>query len=155
MSSSLQRIDFPPFPWSEQEIQRSLPHRNPFLLLSKIDEVSIWQHCFAWNYVSMDDPVFAGHFPEHPVYPGVMVLESLAQASGVMVQYSQGRPLDTCYLARVNNGRFLKPVLPGDEVRLEVKFLKKRPPFFWSYGEASVGDALVVQVDMTAYVTYC
>lgn len=154
MSQSLSESPTPSSPWLREEIEKRLPHRPPFLLLSQVDHISAWGECLAWNRVSPRDGVFAGHFPQNPVYPGVLILESLAQASAVLLQFSQGRPFDTCYLARCDQARFSKPVLPGDEVRLDVEFIKKRPPFFWSHGKASVAGTVVVQARMTAYITY-
>lgn len=148
------RLKFPDFPWYRAEVDEALPHRPPFALISKVDTASIWGECIAYNEISPNDPIFTGHFPGNPVYPGVLVLESLAQTSALLLHFSEGRPLDLCYLARANNVRFIQPVEPGATLKCQVTFIKRRPPFFWSQGRAFILGELVAKADMTAYATY-
>ena len=111
-------------PVQVEQIQQLLPHRYPFLLVDRVIELEPDTRVVALKNVTMNEPFFQGHFPGHPVMPGVLIVEAMAQAAGLLTQISnrmkgnQGSPL--FYLAKIDNARFTFPVVPGDQLRLEV-----------------------------------
>jgi 3-hydroxyacyl-[acyl-carrier-protein] dehydratase len=115
-------------PVDAEQIAAILPHRYPFLLVDRVVELVPEQSIVAIKNVTINEPFFEGHFPGHPVMPGVLIVEALAQASGLLIGLS-GTMTDKddriFYLAKVDNARFLRPVVPGDQLHLEVQ-LKRR-----------------------------
>jgi 3-hydroxyacyl-[acyl-carrier-protein] dehydratase len=115
-------------PVDAEQIAAILPHRYPFLLVDRVIELVPEQSIVAIKNVTINEPFFEGHFPGHPVMPGVLIVEALAQASGLLIGLS-GTMTDKddriFYLAKVDNARFLRPVVPGDQLHLEVQ-LKRR-----------------------------
>ena len=115
-------------PVNTPEIERLLPHRFPFLLVDRVIEFEKDKRVLAYKNVSCNEPFFTGHFPGHPVMPGVLVIEALAQAGGLLTQLSRDPAelgKDTFYLVKVDNARFNRMVVPGDRLELEV-VLKRR-----------------------------
>ncbi len=111
-------------PVDADRIAAILPHRYPFLLVDRVVELDVGKRIVALKNVSFNEPFFQGHFPGHPVMPGVLMIEALAQASGLLMGLSgtvAKREDHIFYLAKVDNARFLKPVVPGDQLRLEVQ----------------------------------
>ncbi len=111
-------------PVDAERIAAILPHRYPFLLVDRVIELEPNKRLVAFKNVTFNEPFFQGHFPGHPVMPGVLIVEALAQASGLLIGLSgasapQGEKL--FYLAKVDNARFNRPVFPGDQLRLEVQ----------------------------------
>lgn len=112
-------------PVNVETIQQLLPHRYPFLLVDRLIELVPDKSAVAIKNVTINEPFFQGHFPGHPVMPGVLIVEAMAQAAGLLTQISSrlkgttGSPL--FYLAKVDNARFNAPVVPGDQLRLEVE----------------------------------
>jgi len=111
-------------PVEAERIAAILPHRYPFLLVDRVIEFTSGKSIVALKGVTLNEPFFQGHFPGHPVMPGVLIVEALAQTSGLLIGLSgtyseKNRPI--FYLAKVDNARFLKPVVPGDQLRLEVQ----------------------------------
>ena len=110
-------------PVDAERIAAILPHRYPFLLVDRVVELDAGKRIVAFKNVTLNEPFFNGHFPGHPVMPGVLIVEALAQASGLLIGLSgthPGKQNRIFYLAKVDNARFLKPVVPGDQLRLEV-----------------------------------
>ncbi len=110
------------------EIMRHLPHRYPFLLVDKVLELVPNERLTALKNVTINEPFFPGHFPHHPVMPGVLILEALAQASGLLSFMSSETPTtdDTVvYFVGIDNARFKRPVSPGDQLRLETRATKR------------------------------
>ena len=103
-------------------IHKLLPHRYPFLLVDRVTELEPHKRVLAYKNVSCNEPFFNGHFPGHPVMPGVLVIEALAQAGGLLTQLSNEAGCDgkLFYLVKVDNARFTKMVVPGDRLELEV-----------------------------------
>lgn len=139
---------------THDEVRALLPHRYPFLLVDRVKELETGQRLVAIKNVTINEPFFEGHFPERPIMPGVLILEALAQAGCVLSLKSApagGRPV--VYLTGVDGAKFRKPVVPGDQLRLEVVVLKKRPPFWKMQGKAYVESDVVCEAEMTAMVT--
>lgn len=110
-------------PIDVERIIAILPHRYPFLLVDRVIELDPGKSIVALKNVTVNEPFFQGHFPGHPVMPGVLIVEALAQASGLLIGLSGPRPEGRdalFYLAKVDNARFNRPVFPGDQLRLEV-----------------------------------
>jgi 3-hydroxyacyl-[acyl-carrier-protein] dehydratase len=110
-------------PVTAEQIQDLLPHRYPFLLVDRVTEVTLGEHILAYKNLTINEPFFQGHFPGHPVMPGVLIIEALAQAAGVLVRLSEtaeidGKPL--FYLVKVDKARFSAMVVPGDQLQLDV-----------------------------------
>lgn len=109
------------------QIMSMLPHRYPFLLVDRVVEFEAHRRVLAIKNVTINEPFFTGHFPGHPVMPGVLVIEAMAQASGILTQLSNGierSEQQLYYLVRVDKARFSRTVVPGDQLQLEV--LQKR-----------------------------
>ncbi len=111
-----------------REIMDLLPHRYPFLLIDRVTHFEPGKTLSAVKNVSVNEPQFMGHFPGHPVFPGVMILEAMAQATGILAFKSAGKPMENelYYFAAVDNARFRQPVVPGDQLKLEVELLRDR-----------------------------
>lgn len=111
-------------PVNVEQIQQLLPHRYPFLLVDRVIELVPDQSAVAIKNVTINEPFFNGHFPGHPVMPGVLIVEAMAQAAGLLTQLSNrmkgNNASSLFYLVKVDNARFSAPVVPGDQLRLEV-----------------------------------
>ena len=133
------------------EVQSILPHRYPFLLVDRVVEFEPGRRAVGLKNVTVNDPYFQGHFPGRPVFPGVLIVEALAQLGGVLAIRSssvEGSPV--LYLTGIDRAKFRKPVIPGDQIRLEVEVIKRRPPFWKIQGKAFVGSDLVCEAESTA-----
>ncbi len=128
------------------EIQSILPHRYPLLLIDRIIELDPGVRVVAIKNISMSDPVFQGHFPGTPVFPGVFIIEAMAQAGAyLLLRETPDRENKLVYFAGIDETRFRKPVVPGDQLRLEVTVIKHRPSFARISGKAFVGETLVAE----------
>jgi|TARA_B110000263_G_C15259949_1_gene488362 3-hydroxyacyl-[acyl-carrier-protein] dehydratase len=128
------------------EIQKYLPHRYPFLLVDRVLELEPDKRIVAIKNVTINEPMFTGHFPVTPVFPGVLIVEALAQASGLLAFKSREKnPSDgyVYYLAGTDKTKFKRSVIPGDQLRLEVEIINLRKHWMKSSGKAYVGDQLV------------
>jgi beta-hydroxyacyl-ACP dehydratase FabZ len=135
-------------------IKDILPHREPFLFIDKIIKIEKGVKIQALKKFTNKEYFFEGHFPENPVVPGVIIIESLAQAGGILVYESFKEDLNNKLpaLAGLESVRFKKPVFPDDEVKLTVSLLKSRSRLWKMYGEAEVGDSKVAQAEILASV---
>lgn len=135
------------------EIQTLLPHRYPFLLVDRVKEFEPHKRIVGFKNVTVNEPFFQGHFPGRPVMPGVLIIEAMAQVGGVLVFKSGGIVGKTVmYLTGIDEAKFRRPVVPGDQLRLEIEVLKKRPPFWKMQGKAYVDNEVVCEAMVTAMV---
>lgn len=130
-----------------------LPHRYPFLLVDRV--VSIEEgRAVAIKNVTINEPFFQGHFPGQPIMPGVLVLEALAQVGGVLAfQTAKEAENHLVIFLGIDRAKFRKPVVPGDQLRLEVTLLHKRHPYWRLRGEAYVDNALVCEMEFKAMLS--
>ncbi|VAY87426.1 3-hydroxyacyl-[acyl-carrier-protein] dehydratase, FabZ form [hydrothermal vent metagenome] len=139
------------------EIQEILPHRYPFLLVDKVTKMTESDNITAYKNVSISEPVFQGHFSGHPIYPGVMILEGMAQAGGILAfkssDYTQEEMKEkVMYFMSIDDAKFRVPVKPGDKLEYRVKVLKQRKTLIVLCGEAYVDDVLVAQAELKAMI---
>jgi len=133
-----------------EEIQTLIPHRYPMLMVDRVLDYEAGKWLHAIKNVTFNEPVFTGHFPEVAIFPGVLILESLAQATGILgFKTTEGREDKEMYLfASIDNARFKKPVVPGDTMHLYVEFLKERSGMWKFYGEAKVEGKVVCSANL-------
>lgn len=130
------------------EIRGILPHRYPFLLVDRIVELES-DRVVGIKNVTFNEPFFAGHFPDFPVMPGVLIIEAMAQAAGVLVLKSiPDRENKLVLLVAVENARFRKPVVPGDSLRMEMKVIKRKASVAKMAGVATVDGVVVAEVEV-------
>ena len=145
--SELQSIDV-------VRIMEMLPHRYPFLLVDKIVDIDGERYGVGIKNVTFNEPHFQGHFPGNPVFPGVLMIEAMAQTAGALVinaRGSQGGP-KLVYFMTIDKARFRKPVVPGDTLRLQMTLLRARSNIGKYKGEAFVGDTLVAEAEISAMI---
>jgi len=134
-----------------QQIMEILPHRYPFLLVDRIEEVEENVKVNGYKNVTFNEPFFQGHFPGHPIMPGVLIIEAMAQVGGAYVSVIDKIGDDrVTYFASIDKARFRKPVLPGDVLRLEIELLSKRRGIYQFNGKAYVGDTLAAEANLKA-----
>lgn len=137
----------------QSEIQALLPHRYPFLLVDRIKEFEPQKMIVGFKNVTVNEPFFQGHFPGRPVMPGVLIIEAMAQTGGVLVFKSGGSVGKTVmYLTGIDEAKFRRPVVPGDQLRLEIEVIKKRPPLWKMQGRAYVDNEVACEAVVTAMV---
>jgi 3-hydroxyacyl-[acyl-carrier-protein] dehydratase len=130
------------------EIRKILPHRYPFLLVDRIVELEP-ERIVGIKNVTVNEPFFTGHFPDFPVMPGVLIVEAMAQAAGVLVLKGiPDRDNKLVFLVAIENARFRKPVIPGDTLRLEMTVVKRRSNVAKMAGRATVNGVLVAEAEV-------
>jgi 3-hydroxyacyl-[acyl-carrier-protein] dehydratase len=128
------------------EIQSIIPHRYPFLLIDRVVEIEKLKRIVAIKNVTINEPFFQGHFPGAPVMPGVLIIEAMAQAGAVLLfREVPDRESKLLYFTSIEQARFRKPVVPGDQLRLEVEVLKYKMNFCKLKATAHVGEGLVTE----------
>ena len=132
---------------------RILPHRYPFLLVDKIIHLELDKKVIGIKSVTVNEPFFQGHFPGQPVMPGVLIIEAMAQTGGILMLNSYIDPSSKLvYFMGINNAKFRKPVVPGDQLILEAELVTKRSKVVVIKAKAYVGNNLVAEADLTAAV---
>lgn len=134
-----------------KEIFSVLPHRYPFLLVDMILEFEPNIRAVGIKNVTINEPFFQGHFPNNPVMPGVLIIEAMAQVAGIMA-FKSGAEGKNVYFMSIEKAKFRKPVLPGDQLRLEVQVIHKRGNVWKFSGNAFAGDQLKSEAEFTAMV---
>lgn len=135
------------------EIMKLLPHRYPFLLVDRIVEMEPKKRIVGIKNVSVNEPFFTGHFPGHPIMPGVLIIEAMAQTAGVLSMTMVKDPASkVIYFMSIDKAKFRHPVFPGDQLRLELDVEKIRVPIMKFSGKAFVGDKRVADAELTATI---
>ena len=135
-----------------REIMKTLPHAYPFLLVDRIIEMDLGKRVVGIKNVTYNEPFFQGHFPGRPIMPGVLIVEAMAQTAGVLAFKSLpeedfGKPV---YFLGMDHVRFRKPVVPGDQLRLELEVTRHRQSIWGFKGKAFVDDTVVAEADLLA-----
>lgn len=139
---------------SNNDIRNYLPHRYPFLLIDKLIDFKAHEYLIAQKNVSNNEPFFQGHFPDHPVFPGVLILEAMAQATALLDFKSNNREKSNLlyYFVGIDKARFKKPVLPGDVMTIEVKLTHSRKDVYKFDAVCKVDDYTVCTAELLGAV---
>jgi beta-hydroxyacyl-ACP dehydratase FabZ len=139
---------------SLEDIKRILPHRYPFLLIDRVLSFQLGKSIVGLKNVTSNEPFFQGHFPDRPIMPGVLIAEAMAQAGGILALLSTPENLGnpSVFLMGLDKVRFRQPVLPGDQLRLEVATIRSGKKFWKMQGKAFVNDTLVAEGEIMAAV---
>lgn len=134
------------------EIMKILPHRYPFLLVDRIVEYVAGERIVGIKNVSINEPFFQGHFPGHPVMPGVLIVEAMAQVGGIYAYVTLGDEVrdKVCYFASIDNVKFRKPVVPGDQLRIEVTISGCKRGIWCFSARVTVNGKLVTEAELKA-----
>lgn len=138
-------------------IQKILPHRVPFLLVDRITEIKQGEYVKGYKNISISEPVFAGHFPDHPIYPGVMILEGMAQTGAVLAFYDPNNTEGAfenkvVYFMSIDGAKFRKPIRPGDRLDYLLTLVKHKGNVWVFKGEAFVDNVLACEAELKAMV---
>jgi len=139
------------------EIQEIIPHRYPFLLVDRITQVVKNENLIGYKNVSISENVFQGHFPGHPIYPGVMILEGMAQAGGILAFQSMEMTKEEAankvvYFMSIDKAKFRAPVKPGDRLEYRISVIKHKGSIWMLKGEAFVDDKMVSEAELKAMI---
>ena len=135
-------------------ILQLLPHRYPFLMIDKIIEVNSDDSAIGIKNVSVNEPIFQGHFPGNPVFPGVLIIEGMAQTAGaIAIAADQTKGRHIVYMVTVDKCKFRKPARPGDVIEYHIKKIRRRSAMGWYEARAMVGSTLIAEAEVGAMVT--
>ena len=140
------------------DIQKILPHRYPFLLVDRITKLDAGTYIEGYKNVSISEPVFQGHFPDHPIYPGVMIIEGMAQAGGVLAFKSMDNASQeeienkVVYFMSIDKAKFRAPVTPGDQLVYKINVIKNKGAVWQLDAKAYVDDKIVAQAELKAMI---
>lgn len=135
-----------------KQIQQIIPHRHPFLLVDYIEDYEPGEFAVGYKCVTYREDFFEGHFPEHPVMPGVLTLEALAQVGAVAILSVEENKGKIAFFGSISNCKFKGMVYPGDKIKLETKIIKKKGPVGVGQAVASVDGKVVVSAELTFMV---
>ncbi|HET9003265.1 MAG TPA: 3-hydroxyacyl-ACP dehydratase FabZ [Gemmatimonadaceae bacterium] len=136
-----------------EEIMKTLPHRYPFLLVDRILEMEEKKRIVGLKNVTINEPFFQGHFPGHPIMPGVLIIEAMAQVGGILLMGQiEGYESKVVYFMSLDNVKFRRPVKPGDQLRFEIDMIQIRGMVCKMHGVAKVDGEVVCEADMAAMV---
>lgn len=134
------------------QIMEIIPHRQPFMLLDTVEELEPGVRVLARKCVTYNEPFFAGHFPQEPVMPGVLIVEAMAQAGAVAILSMEQFRGKTGYFGAIKNAKFKRKVVPGDTLRLELEIDKLKRNIGIGHGTAYVGDEVAAQVEQFMFI---
>jgi len=135
-----------------KEIQKLLPHRYPFLLVDRITHIDPGIKAIGIKNVTINDEFFIGHFPNNPIMPGVLIIEAMAQVAGILAFQSGAQKGNSVYFMSIEKAKFRKPVVPGDQIRMEVTILQQRGNVWKFSGLTYVDDKIAAEAEFTAMV---
>ena len=136
-----------------EDIMRVLPHRYPFLLVDRITELEAGKRVVGLKNVTINEPFFQGHFPGHPIMPGVLIIEAMAQVGGMLMLGALESPdTQVVYFTSLDNVKWRRPVKPGDQLRFEIELLQVRGRMCKMRGVAKVDGEVVAEADMAAMI---
>ena len=144
-------------PLTYKDIVKILPHRHPFLLVDVITELELGERIVGIKNVTINEPFFEGHFPGNPIMPGVLVIEAMAQVGGVLARLSVGESMKIkgdqgIYFAAIDNVKFRKPIIPGDQIVFELTALRKGTRIWKMKGKAMVNSELAAEAELIAAI---
>jgi 3-hydroxyacyl-[acyl-carrier-protein] dehydratase len=135
------------------DVLRLLPHRYPFLMVDRVIDIRGDEHGIGIKNVTFNEPHFQGHFPGNPVFPGVLIIEGMAQTAGVMcIAASSSKQPKSVFFMTIDKAKFRKPVLPGDVLEFHMNKLKQRKTMWWYHGEAKVRGQVVAEAEVGAMI---
>ncbi|MCY3752956.1 MAG: 3-hydroxyacyl-ACP dehydratase FabZ [Alphaproteobacteria bacterium] len=136
------------------EVMATIPHRYPFLMIDRVTEIRLGESAVGIKNVSINEMHFQGHFPSKPVMPGVLLVEAMAQTAAVLVEKTMGEHVrgKLVYFMTIDNARFRRPVVPGDQVRVEVAVRRHRGAVWRFRGEAKVDGVLAAEAEYSAMI---
>ena len=132
-----------------KEIMKIIPHRQPMLLVDRVEIVEEDKKAVGFKGVTYNEPYFAGHFPQEPVMPGVLIMEAMAQTTAVLLLNKEEMRGKVGYYAGINKAKFRKKVVPGSMLRMEVEVTRQRGPLAVAYGQAYTDEGLAAEGEMT------
>lgn len=132
-----------------KEIMKIIPHRQPMLLVDRVEIVEEDKKAIGFKGVTYNEPYFAGHFPQEPVMPGVLIMEAMAQTTAVLLLNKEEMRGKVGYYAGINKAKFRKKVVPGSMLRMEVEVIRQRGPLAVAYGKAYTDEGLAAEGEMT------
>jgi 3-hydroxyacyl-[acyl-carrier-protein] dehydratase len=138
-----------------EQLKRLLPHRPPFLMIDRLTDIKAGESAVGWKAVTINEPHFAGHFPEYAVMPGVLIVEAMAQTAGALVVHTLGLQDQhrMVYFMTIDKARFRRPVHPGVVLRMPVQVQRRRGPVWRFEGKAFVGEELCAEAQYSAMLT--
>lgn len=132
-----------------KEIMKIIPHRQPMLLVDRVEIVEEDKKAVGFKGVTYNEPYFAGHFPQEPVMPGVLIMEAMAQTTAVLLLNKEEMRGKVGYYAGINKAKFRKKVVPGSMLRMEIEVIRQRGPLAVAYGKAYTDEGLAAEGEMT------
>jgi 3-hydroxyacyl-[acyl-carrier-protein] dehydratase len=131
-----------------EDIKGLIPHREPFLMIDRVEDIRLNESCVAYKSVTNDEWFFAGHFPGYPIMPGVMIIEAMAQAAGVLafatLKSEEAKCRTDCvFFTTIENARFKKPVEPGSVIRIEISVNRRRGDRLWKFDGRAIVEGVV------------
>jgi 3-hydroxyacyl-[acyl-carrier-protein] dehydratase len=134
-------------------VLKMLPHRYPFLMVDRVIDIRGDEHGIGIKNVTINEPQFQGHFPDNPVFPGVLMIEGMAQTAGVLCIAATGTQPASVFFLTINNAKFRKPVRPGDTIEYHMNRITRRKSMWWYRGEAKVAGQIVAEAEVGAMLS--